>query len=268
MQSIAQLQCHERLTEQKIIVNLASLHFALAIPLCLKLPFALWLQPIAFFVFYYSTDGMIQLLLIRRLKACKSAAGICLHLQFSLVISKLNLVGCICRPMKRIFFEIVDEKEEWKQALRWQWLTTRSSTCLPGQYDPCGEQVRKYFLRKKTFKRTWFEKGFNWKLSSRLKKVGKSEDAWSPLFPLHGSFPWQSGGPGDRERPTWKATPPPPPLTLSTLHRMPPPPIPSATFFSQHYTDCIVMYQKDTTNSLSVVMYVFSSDLLSNSGVQ
>ena len=45
--------------------------------------------------------------------------------------------------------EIVDEKEEWKQALRWQWLTTRSSTCLPGQYDPRGEQVSKYFLRKK-----------------------------------------------------------------------------------------------------------------------
>ena len=63
--------------------------------------------------------------------------------------------------------------------------------------------------------------------------------------------------------------PPPPPLALSTLHRMPPPPIPSATFFSQRYTDCIVMYQKDTTDSLvAVIVVVFSSDLLSGSGVQ
>ena len=76
---------------------------------------------------------------------CKSEAGLCRPLQFSLVILKFNLVVFWQSNLD----EIVDEKEEWKQALRWQWLTTRSSTCLLGQYDPCGEQVRKYYLRKK-----------------------------------------------------------------------------------------------------------------------
>ena len=97
------------------------------------------------------------------------------------------------------------------------------------------------FLEEKTtLTRTWFEKGFNWKLSSRLKKVGKSEDAWSPLFPLHGSFPWQSGGPGDRERPTWKATTPTPSPQYPSQNAPTPNPISHILFPALHRLYCNV----------------------------
>ena len=122
---------------------------------------------------------------------------------------------------------------------------------------------------KKNINKNLIQKGFNWKLSSGLKKVGKSEDAWSPLFPLHGSFPWQSGGPGDRERPTWKATTPTPSPQYPSQNAPTPNPISHILFPALHRLYCNVSEgHHKLPQYRDICVYMFSSDLLSDSGVQ
>ena len=147
-----------------------------------KMPFALWLQPISFFVFYHSADVKIQLLLIRRLKACKSAAGIYLHLQFSLIISKLNLVGCICRPMIKKLCWNCWRKGRMKASTEVA-MVDHQEFHLPGQYDPCGEQDREYFFEEKNINKNLVQKGVKLKFEQRTKKGWKKWGRLVPSFP-------------------------------------------------------------------------------------
>ena len=52
-------------------------------------------------------------------------------------------------------------------------MTTKSSTCLPGQYDPGGEQDREYFFEEKNINKNLVQKGVKLKFEQRTKKGWK-----------------------------------------------------------------------------------------------
>ena len=161
---------------KRFVFNLAFLHFALSSPLhCIKscvprsgcnlsrsLHFTVLLMQKSNYCWYMTFAALQKW---GRTLPTSPVFSCHIEVQFGCVLIKQFIWNCWRKGRMKASTEVamVDHQEFHLPAwpIRSTWWAS--------------QQI--FLEEKTTLTRTWFEKGFNWKLSSRLKKVGKSEDA-------------------------------------------------------------------------------------------